>query len=92
MSMPDATALPRGGQPHPVKLATGPATAEDRTLPASVTWLAERRRRAVVGDEVATRKRHDRGRLTARERVLLLLDEGTFMETDLFARHRATGF
>src|SRR5215217_4769522 len=92
MSMPDATALPRGGQPRPVKLATGPVTAEDRTLRASVTWLAERRQRALVGDEVATRKRHDQGRLTARERVLLLLDEGTFMETDLFARHRATGF
>ena len=71
---------------------TGQAAARERDLRASVTWLAERRRRALVGDEVATRKRHDQGRLTARERVLLLLDEGTFMETDLFARHRATGF
>jgi acetyl-CoA carboxylase carboxyltransferase component len=55
-------------------------------------WLVGRRRSAQVGDAVATRKRHLRGRLTAREGVDLLLDAGTFMETDLFVRHRAHGF
>jgi acetyl-CoA carboxylase carboxyltransferase component len=35
---------------------------------------------------------HKKGKLTARERVDLLLDPGTFQETDMFATHRATDF
>ena len=35
---------------------------------------------------------HKRGKLTARERVSLLLDEGTFEELDPFVVHRATEF
>jgi methylmalonyl-CoA decarboxylase subunit alpha len=61
-------------------------------LRTHVEWLSRRRRDAITGDEAATCRRHERGQLTARERVLLLLDEGTFVETGLFARHRATGF
>jgi propionyl-CoA carboxylase beta chain len=47
---------------------------------------------AAGGGEEAIAKQHDRGKLTARERVDLLLDEGSFTETDAFAVHRATGF
>jgi propionyl-CoA carboxylase beta chain len=35
---------------------------------------------------------HDRGRLTARERLELLLDKGSFHETDMFVTHRTTDF
>jgi propionyl-CoA carboxylase beta chain len=35
---------------------------------------------------------HRKGKLTARERLDLLLDPGTFQETDMFATHRATDF
>ena len=35
---------------------------------------------------------HAAGRLTARETLLALLDEGSFVETDALARHRATDF
>ena len=35
---------------------------------------------------------HSRGKLTARERIDLLFDEGTFEELDPFAQHRATDF
>jgi propionyl-CoA carboxylase beta chain len=35
---------------------------------------------------------HAKGKLTARERIDLLLDEGSFVETDKLAVHRATGF
>ena len=35
---------------------------------------------------------HDADRLTARERVDALLDEGSFVEIDALARHRATSF
>jgi acetyl-CoA carboxylase carboxyltransferase component len=42
------------------------------------------------GGEKATAKRHEQGKLTARERLTLLFDPGTFTETDLFVQHRAT--
>jgi propionyl-CoA carboxylase beta chain len=35
---------------------------------------------------------HKKGKLTARERLDLLLDPGTFQETDMFATHRTTDF
>ncbi|MBQ11596.1 MAG: methylmalonyl-CoA carboxyltransferase, partial [Planctomyces sp.] len=35
---------------------------------------------------------HGRGKLTARERVALLMDEGSFVEMDTFVTHRATDF
>jgi len=35
---------------------------------------------------------HARGKLTARERIDLLLDEGSFEEFDMFVRHRCTDF
>ena len=35
---------------------------------------------------------HDRGKLTARERIDLLIDEGTFEELDPFVTHRSTEF
>ncbi len=35
---------------------------------------------------------HNRGKLTARERIALLFDDGTFEELDAFAQHRATEF
>jgi propionyl-CoA carboxylase beta chain len=38
------------------------------------------------------RKQHERGKLTARERVALLLDEGTFVEAGAFVTHRSTDF
>jgi propionyl-CoA carboxylase beta chain len=47
---------------------------------------------ALGGGEQAIERQHDKGKLTARERVEALLDEGSFVETDAFAVHRATGF
>ena len=38
------------------------------------------------------RRQHERGKLTARERIDLLLDPGSFVELDMLARHRAHGF
>lgn len=35
---------------------------------------------------------HERGKLTARERINLLFDEGTFVEIDAFVKHRCTNF
>ena len=37
----------------------------------------------------AVRRQHERGKQTARERIALLLDRGSFQETDPFAVHRS---
>ncbi|WP_265443663.1 acyl-CoA carboxylase subunit beta [Flexivirga meconopsidis] len=44
------------------------------------------------GDIEATERQHRKGKLTARERLDLLFDDGTFHEIEGFRRHRATGF
>ncbi|MBM3665584.1 MAG: methylmalonyl-CoA carboxyltransferase, partial [Actinobacteria bacterium] len=42
--------------------------------------------------DAAVERQHARGKLTARERIDLLLDPGSFVELGMFTRHRATGF
>ena len=37
-------------------------------------------------------RQHEQGKLTARERLELLLDKGTFQEVDMFVRHRTAAF
>ncbi|WIV13546.1 carboxyl transferase domain-containing protein [Proteiniborus sp. MB09-C3] len=41
-------------------------------------------------DKIA--KQHEKGKLTARERLNLLFDEGSFIEVDTFVEHRCTNF
>ncbi|GAB3143636.1 acyl-CoA carboxylase subunit beta [Micromonospora sonneratiae] len=45
-----------------------------------------------AGSARAVEKQHSRGKKTARERIELLLDEGSFVELDELARHRSTNF
>ena len=45
-----------------------------------------------AGSARAIEKQHARGKKTARERIDLLLDSGSFVELDEFARHRSTNF
>ncbi|WXJ94855.1 Propionyl-CoA carboxylase beta chain [Neomoorella carbonis] len=54
----------------------------------------EARRAAVLagGGEERIARQHAAGKLTARERIELLLDPGSFLELDQFVRHRATDF
>ncbi|MCU0856130.1 MAG: acyl-CoA carboxylase subunit beta [Rhodobacteraceae bacterium] len=54
----------------------------------------ERRRAAarLGGGEQRIAAQHAKGKLTARERIELLLDEGSFEEYDMFVTHRTTGF
>jgi acetyl-CoA carboxylase carboxyltransferase component len=44
------------------------------------------------GGAKAIERQHARGKLTARERIEKLLDEGSFVETGLFIRHHCTNF
>ncbi|HEY5836713.1 acyl-CoA carboxylase subunit beta [Streptomyces sp.] len=43
-------------------------------------------------DPAATERQHARGKLTAHERIELLLDEGSFQEIEALRRHRSTAF
>ncbi|MFP3991473.1 acyl-CoA carboxylase subunit beta [Streptomyces sp. E11-3] len=43
-------------------------------------------------DPAATRRQHEKNKLTAHERLELLFDPGTFTEIEPLRRHRATGF
>ena len=55
--------------------------------------LAELRDKARLGGGAQRiEDQHNKGKLTARERIALLLDEGTFEETDPFVQHRSTEF
>lgn len=44
------------------------------------------------GGPKLVKAQHDRGRLTARERLDILLDRGSFRELDAFVKHRTTDF
>jgi propionyl-CoA carboxylase beta chain len=55
--------------------------------------LEERRAQARIGGgEKRIEAQHARGKLTARERIELLLDKGSFEEFDMFVEHRSTDF
>jgi propionyl-CoA carboxylase beta chain len=53
---------------------------------------ALRRQAELGGGEARIRAQHERGKLSARERLDLLLDEGSFVELDRFVTHRSTEF
>lgn len=44
------------------------------------------------GGEKRIKSQHDKGKLSARERIELLVDEGSFEEVGMFVKHRATDF
>ncbi len=52
--------------------------------------LQKRKEQAIhAGPERAVQRQHDKGKLLARERIEYLLDENSFQELDMLARHRA---
>ena len=68
-------------------------TVRAQTMPERIEELHKRKQDSLLGGgEQATQKQHDRGKLTARERIELLLDKGSFVETDQLARHRVRDF
>ena len=63
------------------------------TMQERLDRLAEEKARVSVGGgQDKIEKQHERGKLTARERINALVDEDTFQETGMFATHRTTHF
>src|ERR1700746_1677404 len=68
-------------------------TIDIHTTAGKLAELHKRREESLhpVG-EAAVEKVHAKGKLTARERILALLDEDSFVELDGLAKHRSTNF
>ena len=59
----------------------------------SIEYLRQLREQALLGGgRERIEDQHRKGKLTARERLMILLDEGSFEEMDMFAEHRTTDF
>jgi acetyl-CoA carboxylase carboxyltransferase component len=75
------------------ELLAPPTTAQPQGIRARAAELADLRAQVLAGPSAkATEAQKMKGKLTARERLELLFDKGTFTETEPFRRHRATGF
>src|SRR4051812_38583457 len=62
------------------------------TYEEKLARLQELREHAIHTNPQAEEKQHERGKLTARERIEKLLDPGSFEELDTFVRHRTADF
>ena len=75
---------------------SAPRSPSDLDIHTTAGKLADLHRRndeAVhAGSARAVEKQHAKGKMTARERIEALLDEGSFVEMDELARHRSTAF
>jgi len=72
---------------------TSDKAADIHTTAGKVADLNRRIDEAVhAGSARAVEKQHARGKKTARERIEMLLDPGSFTEMDELARHRSTNF
>jgi propionyl-CoA carboxylase beta chain len=78
---------------HPGEGTEIPDDIDLHTTAGKLADLDRRLDEAVhAGSAKAVEKQHAKGRKTARERIALLFDEGSFVELDELARHRSTAF
>src|ERR671936_451761 len=76
-------------QPEP----TRPGEPDFHSTAGKLADLNRRFDEAVhAGSARAVEKQHAKGKMTARERIDLLLDPGSFVQLDELARHRSTNF
>ena len=62
-------------------------------MQAKIEELLKKKEEAKLGGgKERIKNQHDKGKLTARERIELLVDEGSFEEMDMFVKHRSTDF
>ncbi len=103
---PPPSANPSASTSPPVKSAVAPSTSASSTPSAkgsangagvppldAISKLRARKAQAQLGGgPVRIQAQHDKGKYTARERIDLLCDPGTFVELDPFVRTQATSF
>lgn len=75
---------------------SAPSGAHEIDIHTTAGKLADLRKRTEEAQhpvgQAAVEKVHAKGKLTARERILALLDEDSFVELDALAKHRSTNF
>jgi len=73
--------------------APGAASPDVHTTAGKLALFRRHTDEAIhAGSQRAVDAQHEKGKMTARERILYFLDEGSFTETDALARHRAHDF
>ena len=78
---------------HPGEGTDVPEDIDTHTTAGKLADLDRRLDEAVhAGSAKAVEKQHAKGRKTARERIEILFDEGSFVELDELARHRSMAF
>jgi propionyl-CoA carboxylase beta chain len=87
-------AAPDADAAQPARTAQGGQPAAPAGTAARLAELERRREelRAAAQDSPGVRKQHEKGKLTARERIEALVDPGSFVELDAMARHRSHDF
>src|SRR5712691_2114841 len=75
-----------------VEAVEAPERAPASVSEQKINQYRKRRYHALHSENEAANKRRARGLSSARERIEMLLDDSSFVELDLFATHRATGF
>lgn len=83
LAAPDSSTGNGSAPPPPASMPVAERIAQLRDLKAEAM---------LGGGERRIQQQHAKGKLTARERVDLLLDEGSFEEIDMFVTHRISDF
>ena len=72
------------------------ADSSEPTSPTTAARIADLKARyheaVTASGEAAIEKQHAKGKMTALERIDMLLDKGSFVEFDEFVRHRSSAF
>src|ERR1700716_726628 len=81
------------GSPEGDGQTTVPPLGNKSAVKDRIEQLRELKSRAMLGGgPEGIERQHARGKLSARERLELLLDPGSLVETDILARHRLGTF
>ena len=75
-----------------LKTVEAPHRAKTTVSEQKINQYRKRRYQALHAETEAANKRRAAGKATARDRIEMLLDAGSFVELDVFAAHRAHGF
>ena len=75
-----------------LKTVEAPHRAQTTVSEQKINQYRKRRYQALHAETEAANKRRAAGKATARDRIEMLLDDGSFVELDVFAAHRAHGF
>ncbi|HVK37917.1 MAG TPA: acyl-CoA carboxylase subunit beta [Candidatus Kapabacteria bacterium] len=92
-SIPASTSAAPAAAPSPAAAPPAVNGAAHRDASTPLERLENLRRASLLGGgEKRIDDQHRKGKLTARERLEVLLDEGSFVEIDAFVRHRSRDF